>query len=120
MSDTKRKPYREKLISTLYSKEYEKESKNWNSYPSNRILVNLVWYSWETDNWNEYAWEKVKVMNFKLTTDQNTWEVVKQVKSVNGRAVDDVSVSSMSIGQFTELLNDKDKILRAISESPEK
>lgn len=118
MAEIKRKPYREKLISTLYQKEYNKESSNGNVYPSNRILINLVWYSWETDNWNEYSWEKIKVMNFKLTTDPNTWEVVKQVKSVNGRAVDDVSVSSMSIWQFTELLNKKDDILKAIQESP--
>jgi len=92
----------------LFSKDYEKVSEStWNVFPTNRIVVDYVEYSWtykDKDKKNvEYAWNKIEVTNFKLTYED--WLVVKKKKVVWNRAVDEKTSVSMTKEQFQDMIN---------------
>lgn len=114
------KPYRETLVSNLYTKEYEKESKNGKSYPSNQVRIDLLSYEWEYESNGKavaYQWEKIKITNQKRELE-NGDTVNKKKATYNGRIVDDCTVVSMSIAELNELLASKVDIDTKLNDSP--
>ena len=91
----------------LFSKDYEKVSEsNGEVYPTNRIVVDYVEYSWFYKDKNkknvEYSWNKIEITNFKLTFED--WLVVKKKKVIWNRAVDEKTSVSMSKEQFKDMI----------------
>ena len=104
----KLKPYKEVLDKVLYSKDYETES-NGKVYPTNRVKVELVDYSWENEiKWEvkPYEWQKVKITNSKLESEDWQNVIKKKVQKTQywDKIVDDESVVRLSPDEFTELL----------------
>ncbi len=104
----KLKPYKEVLDKVLYTKDYETES-NDKTYPTNRIKVELVDFSWEVEvKWEvkEYSWQKVVITNSKLQLQD--WQNVIKQKSIKTsfweKIVNDETQVKITPDEFTELL----------------
>lgn len=114
MAEKNLKPYNEKLVANLYTKEYETESKKnpWTFYPSNQVRVDFLSYSWET-SYGLYEWEKIKITNQKRELE-NGAAVNKKKSNQYGRIVDDCSVVSMSLIELNDLLEWQSDIMEAL------
>lgn len=106
----KLKPYKEVLEKNLYSVDYSKEFSNWDSYPVNRIKVDLVSFSWEVEVQNEvreYEWMKIVITNSKLQI-QDGQNVIKQ-KSMKTqyweKIVNDETKVKITVDEWDEILN---------------
>lgn len=111
MAETKTKPYKEVLEKELYTNDYETTSESWKTYPTNRIKVQLVNYSWEL---KDYKWEiksyqgqKVIITNSKLETEDWQNVIKKKVLKTSywDKVVDDQTQVKLSPDEFTDLLN---------------
>lgn len=91
-------------IQVISEKVIKTTAKNWKVYPSNRITVEHVPYSWTLDNGTEYSWTKVRIKNQKLTTEN--WETVNKKKVQWKYAVDDKKETDMKLEEFIEMCND--------------
>ncbi len=102
------KNHKETLKDTLYSKDFFNVSDDWKEFPKNRVKVWLIDYTWEYKNnsweWQKYEWEKVKISNTKLVTED--WQIVLKKKVVWNKSVDDWTVCTMSLEDFTDMIND--------------
>lgn len=92
----------------IFSKDYETvNSETGDVFPTNRIVADVVEYSWTYENQNkeniEYSWEKIEIINFKLTLED--WKPIKRKKTVWNYIKDDKTTVSMSKEQFEDLIN---------------
>ena len=110
MSKIEAKRYTKDNVKQLHSKDYEKVSETtWEVFPSNRIVVEFVEYSWTYEDKNKknvpYNGTKIEITNFKLTLEDGA--IVKKKKIIWNRVTDDKTSVSLSEEQFSDLLQIK-------------
>ena len=110
MTKVEAKRYTKDNVKQLHSKDYEKTSeKTGEVFPSNRIVVEFVEYSWTYEDKDKnnipYNGKKVEITNFKLTLEDGA--IVKKKKVIWNRAIDDKTSVSLSEEQFNDLLQIK-------------
>lgn len=110
-TQTQTKPYKETLEKVLYTQDYETTSQSWNTYPTNRVKVELVKYEWETlVKWQVQAYEgtKVVITNSKLQIQDGNNVIKQKVRKTSywDKIVNDETQVKLSMDEFTNLLKE--------------
>jgi len=106
-TQTKLKPYKEVVEKVLFSTDYYTQSSNGDKYPTNRVKIEHITYSWQTEiKWEirDYEGEKIVLRNTKLTFNQYQWQVETKKKLVWQYIKDDETLVKYSIDEMKDLL----------------
>lgn len=103
--NTELQKYKEVLEKNLFSKDYETTSESGHVYPTNRVKVSLVSYSWEVEvKWEvrPYSGQKIVITNSKLQLQDDQY-VIKQKQVWNYIKNDETQVK-ISVEEFDEII----------------
>lgn len=104
MAEKQPKRYSEEVIEQILVKDYFKES-NWKEYPSNRIRIDHVKYTWESIvKWEikPYEGEKIRIKLQKLETREG--EVAVKMKALkSGYITEDETVLRLTEEESNDL-----------------
>lgn len=99
--------YKEKVVDTLYRKDYSTKLEDGREFPTNRIKVEKIEYSGKTEdnlkNEREFSGTKIRISNTKMTLKDG--EPVPKVKIVGNRVVDEATYLVLQEDHLDDLLS---------------